>query len=169
MNLNKKLIMKVVLGAIALVLTVVGVNKLVSNNNFSDRTEVMAMMESDSSLEEKMIFLEKRIERETGKLEMLMSYSDLCSNKYINELDTLKISIENTMEGFSKIEEDVVSSEVIVAKYENYNQILESYTLMVEGIKDEEYEDALESLRTLKELREEEFTQVDEAITKLGN
>ncbi len=120
MNLNKKLIMKVVLGAVALVLTVVGVNKLVSNNNFTDRTEVMAMMESDSSLEEKMIFLEKRVERETGKLEMLMSYSDLCSNKYINELDTLKISIENTMEGFSKIEEDVASSEVIVEKYENY-------------------------------------------------
>ncbi len=132
-------------------------------------SEVMAMMESDISNQEKMIFLEGRVNKEVGSLNILFKNSDLCSNKYLNELDTLRISMKVTIDGYDLISENVSSSEKIVSKYKDYKSMYEKYDELVDYIYDEKYDEALELVKEINELRKIEYYGIESEISKLGN
>ncbi len=139
------------------------------NGEDSEQEKVYAMMESNASEEEKMIYLEKRVTSEMSRLSILMGYSDLCSNKYINELDTLRLSIDSTVKGYEKIEASVSKSEIIKSKYEDYKKLSKKYDEMVVNIEKTEYTKALENLSEIKELKSKEYVGIESEITKLGS
>lgn len=142
-------------------------SKVINNDNESKK--VMAMMESSASNQEKMIFLEGRVNKEVGSLNILFKHSDLCSNKYLNELDTLRISMKVTIDGYDLISENVSSSEKIVSKYKDYKSMYEKYDELVDYIYDEKYDEALELVKEINELRKIEHYGIESAISELGN
>lgn len=162
---------KVFLSALALFVCVslgfiVGVNVFSENSEYK---QVSAMMESDASVQEKVIYLESRVNKEMGSLNILVKHSDLCSNKYLNELDTLRISMKSTIEGYELIKDKINNSKKLTEKYEDYILLYEEYNKLVDDIYDEKYDEALISLKEVNEKREKEYFGIENEISKLGN
>lgn len=134
-----------------------------------DYSEVMAMMESDTSNQEKIIFLEKRYDNEMGRLDLLLNHSDLCSSKYLNELSTLSISFEATKAGYEKLGESIEYENYknINQKINDYYEIIVSFDEMYESIDLEEYEKAIEELEEIEELREKVYANVEKEIAEV--
>lgn len=135
----------------------------------NDIREVYAMMESDASLEAKTIYLEKRVTRELTTLNMITSYSDLCSSKYLNELDSLSLSMSTTLEAYAMIEDNLSSSKNLSKKYDDYKKLVASYDKMIKMIHDEKYDEALELLTEVNDLRSTQYNGIENEISKLGS
>lgn len=138
--------------------------KIASN----DHNEVYAMMESNANLESKMVYLEKRVNSEIATLNMLIGYSDLCSNRYLNELASLSLSMQFTIDGYDMVKDEVSSSDKIVAKYDDYAVLIKSYDNMVENIQKEKYDEALDDLKDINEIKDNEYIGIENEIARLG-
>lgn len=145
----------------------IGIGKIYSMQSNS-KQEVMAIMESDVSVQEKMIYLENRVSNEMSTMNILFGYSDLCSSKYVNELDTLRMSIKDTLDGYNKIKDEIISSNQISSKYKNYDKLYKEYEKLVKNITDEKYDEALKTLDLVNQYRLEKFIGVEKEITKLN-
>ncbi len=166
----KKKSMKLGIGILASVIMFgAGLFITLPSNDSNDIKEMYAMMESDASLESKTIYLEKRVTRELSTLNMIVGYSDLCSSKYLNELDSLSLSMSTTLEAYAMIEDDLSSSKNLSKKYDNYKKLVSSYDKMIKKIHDEKYEEALEFLTEVNDLRSAEYNGIENEISKLGS
>lgn len=139
-----------------------------ARGNKASYDPVYAMMESDASLDEKVIYMEKRVSSELGSLSILVANSDLCSNKYLNELESLLNAMNSTIDGYEMIS-DQIDSDLINEKYSDYQELRDEYDKMVTSINDEKYEDALDSLKIINELRIKSYHGIEYEITNLGN
>lgn len=142
---------------------------IIRGGNFSERDEVLAYIDSDVSNESKVIYLEKRYENEMGRLRILLDHSDLCSPKYVNELSTLSISMQATLDGYDALSEDVDFSlyENLQTKWSDYKVLETSFNDLYEHIEDENYQDALSSLDEIEDVRSKVYFGIDDEISKV--
>ncbi len=153
----------------SMIIAVVTTSLFVFSSNASEYDEVVAYVNSDVSNNSKVVYLEKRYENEMGRLDILLNHSDLCSPKYLNELSTLSISFETTLNGYKILGDEVKFSDYknLGKKLEDYKLLIESYELMYKDIDKEEYKDALKSLDKIDELRAQVYGDIDKEISQV--
>lgn len=153
----------------AMVVTVVSTCLFVFNSKDSEYDEVAAYINSGASNNSKVVYLEKRYSNEMGRLDILLNHSDLCSPKYLNELSTLTISYEATLNGY-----DILTKTIDFSKYKNlsrkledYKLIIENYNIMYDEIDNENYEEALKRLDEIDKLRSQLYGDIDKEISQV--
>lgn len=154
--------MKKILAVIGCIALGLGAGWLVFEDETTEIEEVIAMMESDMTNHEKVVYLEGRYNNEIGRLEILLSHADLCSPKYLNELSTLSLSFNSTKEGYKLI--DLTSYKNLNNKYLDYLKLVDNFDEMYRHIDREEYEDALVNLEEIERLLKVLYPNIESEI-----
>ncbi len=159
--------MKKIIIAVISVTIGLGLGYVLSSPEQGEIAEVHAMMESNASNSEKLIYLEKRYENEIGRLEILLSHADLCSSKYLNELSTLSLSFSATELGYNQMEEMIDYSKypTLEEKVEDYRLLIEYYDEMYDYIKDEDYTEAIDCLDKIEEIKVKVYQDLESELT----
>lgn len=153
---------------IGLIIGVVGATKGFSSSEFLQVSEVIASNISDG---EKAVYLESRSAAELGKWYVLENHSDLCSNKYTNELDSLRMSVEATLNGYNELAKqlDMDKYPEFQKKIDDYNAYSTALKSLIGHINKEEYDKAILDLDAIDLVDSKIYEELHAEIAAMGN
>lgn len=138
-----------------------------SNNK---QHEVLAYIDSNASDHEKIVMLEKRYNNEVSSLNTLLNHSDLCSGTYTNELSTIEMNMEVTIQGFEKLFKDKNMSNypAIASKADDYEKVEKALENLNSDITKTDYKAAISEVETMEELLNKEYRKIDKEVADFG-
>lgn len=160
------------IAAVIMLTVVVGsVSYFVGGKDDSNNISIHAVVtDPNSTLQEKVAFLELQRSEVMGKWDVLKNNSDLCSNKYVTQIRDIGVQYGVINSGYKTVSEnyDLSQTPVVQELFDDINKRNELYNKFIDELDKENYEEAVKILTELDAIDNKTYEKLASEISSLG-